>query len=183
MTAREPKSYDLMKKCFPDNKVILTPDIVLSLNLTEQYRRNNRNGIITMLREYVEQKLDKTQFEKIIKELTDKFEVTISDTHIGKEKDSGITYENRQHYLEIKWDEITQHEVVLTDRLHGMIFSYITGTPCIVLANDNHKIEETYKHWLNNANYIRFIEKTTFENILDAINELKQINILRQSRV
>lgn len=88
---------------FSDKKVILTPDIVLSLNLTEQYRRNNRNGIITMLREDVKQKLDKTQFEKIIKELTtDKFEVTISDTHIGKEKDSGITYENRQHYLEIK---------------------------------------------------------------------------------
>lgn len=72
---------------------------------------------------------------------------------------------------------------MLTDKLHGMIFLYITGTPCIVLANDNHKIEETYKHWLNNANYIRFIEKKTVENILDAINELKQINILRQSRV
>lgn len=175
LTAREPKSYELMKKCFPDNKVILTPDIVLSLNLTEQYRGNNRNGVMTMLREDIEQKLDKTQFEKIIKELTDKYEVTISDTHIGKEKDSGITYENRQHYLEIKWDEIAQHEVVLTDRLHGMIFSYITGTPCVVLANNNHKIEETYKHWLNEVDYIRFIENPTVENILDAINDLKQI--------
>ncbi|MDA3776081.1 polysaccharide pyruvyl transferase family protein [Streptococcus thermophilus] len=35
-----------------------------------------------------------------------------------------------------------RYEVVLTDKLHGMIFSYITGTPCIVLANDNHKIEK-----------------------------------------
>ena len=45
--------------------------------------------------------------------------------------------------------------LVVTDRLHGMIFSAITGTPCVVLSNYNHKVRGTYE-WISYLPYIKF---------------------------
>lgn len=73
-------------------------------------------------------------------------------------------------------NEISQLDIVITDRLHGMIFCYITGTPCIVFDNDNHKISETYKKWLKETcNYIILLEDTKTDILIDSISKLKQI--------
>ena len=45
-----------------------------------------------------------------------------------------------------------------------MIFAAITGTPCIVMSNSNHKIEETYNSWLHDCNYIKFIKQFNIED-------------------
>ena len=44
-----------------------------------------------------------------------------------------------------KFKDFQKSELVITDRLHGMIFCYITKTPCIVMPNNNHKILMTYE--------------------------------------
>jgi pyruvyl transferase EpsI len=54
--------------------------------------------------------------------------------------------------------DFSMSKLVITDRLHGMIFCVITGTPCIVLPNSNHKIRGTYHDWLSNLNYIKLVE-------------------------
>ena len=42
IVAREQKSYEMLKKYFDKNKVILTPDIVLSSDYSKkQYKRKN----------------------------------------------------------------------------------------------------------------------------------------------
>ena len=43
--------------------------------------------------------------------------------------------ENREQLLKQKIEEFQSAELVITDRLHGMIFSVITGTPCIAFDN------------------------------------------------
>ena len=52
--------------------------------------------------------------------------------------------------------EFCSAKVVITDRLHGMIFAAITETPCIVFNNYNHKVEGTYQ-WIQYLPYIRFV--------------------------
>ena len=61
------------------------------------------------------------------------------------------TYEQLQQLanylkkLEEKIEEMLKKyrkcQLVITDRLHGMIFATITSTPCIALGNYNHKIK------------------------------------------
>lgn len=41
-----------------------------------------------------------------------------------------------------KYIKFRECELVITDRIHGMIFAAITGTPCIALSN--YKIKGTY---------------------------------------
>ena len=48
-------------------------------------------------------------------------------------------------------------QLVITDRLHGMIFAAITSTPCIALGNYNHKIKACSKT-LEHLGYIQYIE-------------------------
>ena len=65
--------------------------------------------------------------------------------------------------------EFASAELVVTDRLHGMIFATITGTPCLVFSNNNHKVSESYK-WIHSLPYIKFIK--TAEEAISFIPEL-----------
>ena len=54
-----------------------------------------------------------------------------------------------------------------------MIFAAITGTPCVVLGNSNHKIEESYNNWLHDIQYITFIKDNNKDKIIKEIERLK----------
>jgi exopolysaccharide biosynthesis predicted pyruvyltransferase EpsI len=47
-------------------------------------------------------------------------------------------------------NDISGKKLIITDRLHGMIFSIITNTPCIIFGNNYHKIESSYYSWFKN---------------------------------
>ena len=61
---------------------------------------------------------------------------------------------------------------VLTDRLHGMIFGIITGTPCVVIDNKNHKISEVYNSWLKDYSNIKLVERVDHKAIIDSLLEM-----------
>lgn len=144
LIARERTSYELMKKYFNCNNVILTPDIVFYLNKTEP--TNNRNGALLCLREDLEGILKDNDKKLVIEYLHSKFlNVKITDT-IGENSFTGV---------EKKLNEFRNAEVVITDRLHGMVFAAITGTPCIALSNYNYKVQGTYE-WIKDLGYIKF---------------------------
>ena len=50
-----------------------------------------------------------------------------------------------------------------------MIFAAITGTPCIVFSNYNHKVKGTYD-WISYLSYIKYVE-----NVEEAINILPSL--------
>ncbi|WP_338778802.1 polysaccharide pyruvyl transferase family protein [Metabacillus sp. FJAT-52054] len=152
LVARENKSYNIIKQNFTKNKVILAPDIVFYLN--ESKENIVRNNILTCLRDDVESSLSVSEKNGIISELKKKYNnVKITDTLSSE----NVSSSEREESLKQKLDEFRSSKIVVTDRIHGMIFAAITETPCIVLNNYNHKVKGTHE-WIKNLNYIKFVE-------------------------
>jgi pyruvyl transferase EpsI len=93
------------------------------------------------------------------------YKLNISDTHIGK---SRMSMDERKTELQKIWDTFSKSKLVITDRLHGMIFAYITGTPALVLPNSNFKVEKCYE-WIKDCGYVEFIKEPTNEAILSRL--------------
>ena len=75
--------------------------------------------------------------------------------------------------LSNKFTEFNRAKLVITDRLHGMIFAAITETPCVVFGSYTHKIVESYK-WLKDLEYIKFCEDINdFEEKIDEVVSAK----------
>lgn len=164
---REEKSLELMKKNFLGLNVQLTPDIVLSLNKTLPAER--RNGITLSLREDDEKLMSNDQKKEIESWAKQKFQnVTYYDTHINK---GNLNYKSRIKELNSIWQQYRKSELVITDRLHGMIFCYITNTPAIVFLNNNHKVEYSYK-WIKNNSNIRILNSFNISNLDDTFEKI-----------
>ncbi|MEH7502850.1 polysaccharide pyruvyl transferase family protein [Neobacillus drentensis] len=164
--AREPQSYKIMKESFNKNNVYLTPDIVLFLNKIEPNLQ--RDGIILCLRNDREKKISNNQTNGLALSIKSRYQKVIYyDTYIDH-----FSKELAKKELDTIWDAFKKAKVVVTDRLHGMIFCAITKTPCVVLPNSNHKIESTYNKWLANVNYIIFVENFDEKIILEHIETL-----------
>lgn len=151
VVAREKTSYDLMRKLYPDLNVLLTPDIVLSMK--QQVFDEQRRGILACFRNDKERSVSSEDEEELIQKLKiSGYDVEMIDTM----SESQITVENRNEIVENKLRQIAKARLIITDRLHGMVFAAITGTPCIVLGNNHHKVEGTYQ-WLKSLDYIEFV--------------------------
>ena len=68
-----------------------------------------------------------------------------------------ILPEQRDEELQRQFDKFRHASLVVTDRLHGMIFCAITGTPCIVLDSKSPKVRGCYE-WIEQLDYIRFAD-------------------------
>ena len=76
-----------------------------------------------------------------------------------------IALVDRERALHECINEFKRAKLVITDRLHGMIISAVTGTPCIVLDNYNQKVSGSYQ-WIKDLSYISY---------LDSIEDLDRI--------
>lgn len=153
--AREKMSYEFIKKHFYNTKIYLTPDIVMSLKETSN---EQRNGILLMFRRDKEKTLGNDITASIIKYVKGHFDsYKISDMNIGTKPVNNISEKLRKEILENKFKELQKAKLVITDRLHGMIFSAITETPCVVFDSLTHKIVKSYD-WLKNLGYIQMCD-------------------------
>lgn len=171
--AREEESFGIMKEYFPNNNIILTPDIVTYLDKTEPKR--TRNGSLLVMRDDKEINMNQSGMEKIRNVVEKNYSnIIYTDTHLRYDK--AEIYHQRLETLENKLDEFRKAEIVITDRLHGMIFSAITSTPCIALGNFNHKIESSVK-WFESFKYIKFANNV--EQVEKYIEELRNLDKVR----
>ena len=166
--SREEKTYKDMKKYFDKNEVYFVPDIVFSLKNKVGINKCKNNNIGLCFRKDKERLLDKNEEEKIKTQLKEYNIKNISTTT----SNDNIIYDKRYDQLFELLDKIKDVKVFITDRLHGMIFSYITQTPCIVFDNNNHKIKGTYEKWLKNCSYIRLIEEKDIKNLNKIVDEV-----------
>lgn len=132
------------------NKVIYSPDMALYLNQTRE--TTNREGVLFCLREDKEKVLSEKDKEAIEGSVKDK-EILIKKTSTVVPR--RVKKENRGEELQALFEEFRESRLVITDRLHGMIFSAITGTPCIAMDNSSGKVKGVYA-WIKYLNYITF---------------------------
>ena len=168
--AREKKSYEIMKENFKNNKIILNPDMVLYLNNLFSANITGRNYIMTCLRNDKESLLkeEKNKFiDKLKKEYSN---VIVYDTVLKRE----VYKKDREKELNKMFNKFRQAKVVITDRLHGMVFAAITKTPCIVTKSLDHKVTGTYE-WIKSLNYIKLVDNLEYQNIKELIEELSSL--------
>lgn len=129
---RDSKSYDLAKTLFNSCHVQLFPGPVLTLSYYKEY---DRQDILCILRNDKEcwLKEKRNNLIEICNECG--FNPLVVDTNKSLPID-------REGNLFSFLDEISHYKLVITDRFHGMKFSIITGTPCIVIPTINHKVTE-----------------------------------------
>lgn len=169
LVAREQVSYQYMKELYPRAKVILTPDIVLSANRnTFHVGAEERKEVLLCIRSDVEKTVSEEEWAQIEERLD-----ALHEAHRRMDMYSNynVTKENRRELVSDKMREFASAKLVITDRLHGMVFAAITGTPCLVFSNYNQKVLGTYE-WIRHLPYIRFVDnaceaKALMEQLLD----------------
>jgi exopolysaccharide biosynthesis predicted pyruvyltransferase EpsI/glycosyltransferase involved in cell wall biosynthesis len=167
LVARERESYHIMKEIFPKIDVLLTPDIVMSLQM--RGTECQRSGILVCLRNDSESKLTESEKTEIYNICRNSFyEIRQTDTCVHEP----VSLAERNSYLEKKWEEFRKAEIVITDRLHGVIFAAISSTPCICFENGNHKIRGICE-WFESSNCIRIC--TDLTELPQMIRELPQL--------
>lgn len=146
--AREKKTYELFLKNGIEKKhCFLVPDIVLSLDFEGNKKRE---GIGLCLRNDKESILDSEKRDTLYKMCENiSKEVTITGTLNSSE----VSRAKREKIVIKKFEEFSSYQLVITDRLHGMIFCAITGTPCITINNLSSKVSGVYE-WIKDLQYI-----------------------------
>lgn len=165
--ARENKSYKILKELYMPEKVHLVPDIVMYLiNNNGDYKRKNsdsNNNILICIRNDKESK--KIYDKERIKDIVKKQGKMINE--ISTVVEDNVMINEREKRLKNLFETFEKSDLLITDRLHGMIIAAIVGTPCIVLPTFNHKVIESYK-WIEELDYIQIINN--FEEIEQMIN-------------
>ena len=168
LVARETQSYVAMQQAF-SNDVLLSPDIVFSLLPDMQAKDTlNRRGIVLTLRADEEKFVSKEKEDALVEFVTSNYTpVHFRDTTVVPDE---FDYAKKDFYIQDTLDLYRGSQLVITDRLHGMIFAFITGTPCIVLPNSNHKIKGTYDDWLSDCNYITLLDDVDLATVKNTID-------------
>lgn len=169
LLAREEKSFNMMQNTFK-TKSIKVPDIVFYLEDTFEPSNDRSNNVMVCLRSDKECYW-KDKKDNFIENLKLKYKNVLEfDTVIHR----NIDVNKREEELFDIWNRFRNSKVVITDRLHGMIFAFITKTPCVILRSSDHKITESYK-WIENINYVRFVKDLEFNTVNTEIEDLSNL--------
>lgn len=160
---RDEKSYDFAVNNFNGPKILFCPDIVLFLkNMVDS---KDRNGVLLCFRDDLECVISPEKIEQLKEKLDERglcFKNT--STVISEE----VSFKKREYVLNKKLQEFAQTRLVITDRLHAMIFATITNTPCIALDNKSKKVSGVYQ-WIKHLNYVKCNEN--FDEIYSLIDK------------
>lgn len=179
---RDEQSWVFAKKHFQNAHTFNVPDIVCSMEGTDFFKENiaRNNKVLVCKRDDMERKYSIEEVLNYAKlNVTD---YTYQDTELINENNELICKTKFNSYSE-QINDLYQilsifasHKLVITDRYHGLVFSYITKTPCIVIDSSDHKIKEGVK-WFDDCNYIFYVG-SNFGKIPEAINKIENLKVL-----
>lgn len=150
---RDTFSYHFIKENMPEVDVSLVPDVVTSLKA--EVITNKREGIRFFIRNDKEKVVSDKEFEEIKKIVNTKW--ANEDVKYGDTVQKGKIYPDcREQMIKQKLEEFSSAKLVVTDRLHGLLFSTITATPCIAFNNSNGKVAAQYS-WIKNNDYVQMV--------------------------
>lgn len=156
IVAREKTSFRIMQGLYPQAHILLTPDIVLSSIATEYGVRPDivRSGILLCFRKDFESLFSVQELNAFCIKLRESGQCVMRTDMCCE---TLIPPSLREEEVRQKMTQIASSSLLITDRLHGMIFAAVTGTPCLVLSNFNHKVVDSYL-WLQHCEYIKFVQ-------------------------
>ena len=145
---RDKSSFDMADRLFGTSVCKLyIPDFVIGLNFEINEKRS---GIGMCLRKDKERKaLDEDKLMKIIEQIGE------GTTEFSTISDKDISLNNRETHLQELLKSISGYKLVITDRLHAMIFCAITQTPCVAFDNSYGKVSGVYE-WIKDLPYIEY---------------------------
>lgn len=164
---REAYSLDFMRIHMPEIRTLLVPDMVMLMEARVEDLA--REGVLLCLRRDKERTLTKEQHARLNAIVEARYDV-IHRTDMIRSQPALV--EERRAVVEGKLSEFASAELVITDRLHGMIFAAITQTPCIVLNSLSHKVRGCYE-WLKDLDYIRCVDD--IEAVPAAMKDLSRV--------
>ncbi len=91
---------------------------------------------------------------------------TIYQNHISPEERNSIVMDFLKN--------IQKYRLVVTDRLHAMVFCYITNTPCIAIDNKTHKVSGVFE-LIKDCNYIK-LYNNDIDDLLKQLLSIEEIN-------
>lgn len=150
---RDKKSYDIMTShIMSEDDCLYVPDIVTYMKLP--LREFDRDGILMCLRSDKE-KVDTPHIQEIERYAEiNGIRVDYTDTVIPKK----VHEDQCVNEVTAKLEEFKKYQLVVTDRLHGMIFATVSSTPCIAFDNISKKVSGVYDDWIRPLDYIRCME-------------------------
>ncbi len=174
---RENYSMGQANILFKNVQTELTPDIVFYLLKEKKYKflsKYNGKKILLVIRNDKEKEITDTYIDKI-------FNFLLRNGYLATRTDMSypgktISENNRTMVVRKKLSQFEENDIIITDRLHGLIFSILKARPVIALKNSNYKIESTVKTWLNDCPLVYFITDPTVENIKHALQKIEKID-------
>lgn len=169
---RDEDSYQFALKHFPikTDNILFTPDIALYYKKKE--REEQKKGILVCLRDDRE-KVASGNFKEWIRLYTKKYNISYEETDTVVKRSIPIWYRKRKVENIVK--RFQNAQVIITDRLHGMIISVIANTKCIVFNNRTNKVYGVYNQWLkNNPNILYLSPQIGEDEFIKCLDELCQ---------
>lgn len=154
MLVREEYSYQRAQRLLREVNFQLVPDMVLQLRYKGP--RPQRKGIGLCLRSDKEGVLNaeaKARLAEMMGQTFPEEQVVYTDTVLPQD----VPVQDREAAVQAKLEEFAGYKLMVTDRLHGMVFAALTGTPCLVLDNCDHKVRGVYE-WVRQNPYLLYLD-------------------------
>ena len=131
---REKKSLNAMNQMGLGKITKLVPDAVLTYEIEIGFHEVKNRRILLCLRQDKEKTANLDYIESLLHESGYSFD------RISTIERYGISSDNRRYFIENKIRTISRYPLMITDRLHGMVFSLLANTPCVAFDNLSGKI-------------------------------------------
>jgi len=151
LCTRDRQSYEFAVKHYKNVNILLVPDIALAYYDQAPKNKGNDKIVGYCLREDRELFRD-TEQEKKVKNIFSDLGYTSKPISTMYRK--RVSTWNRKKAVNERFEEFSSCSFVVTDRLHGMIFSFLTQTPCVVFDNKTRKVSGVYNEWLKDSQII-----------------------------
>lgn len=175
MCVRDLPSFEFAKKYYKGIDIRLMPDAALTYTIdtdVKEYRKSNCVGLcLRKDRELYINQEELSNVKEVFSSLGYRFE-EISTMFYRR-----VSEKERETIVNNKLMEFYKYDFIITDRLHGMIFAYLAGTPCIVFDNKTHKISGVYTQWLDKEESIFGVFHQSF-----AVGQLKKFIAQNQDK-
>lgn len=150
---RDQRSFDFTLGALkiPKERALFAPDIALFLQRMSPAHTDARSGALLCLRQDEERAIDNS-LPSLIKRLLCERGMKVS--HTDTVAPDFFSLDERKKMVEDKLEQFASSCLVVTDRLHALIFCAITQTPCIALNNINGKVGGVH-HWIEGLPYLR----------------------------